>query len=318
MARSIRTPRPRPVDEPTLLGGLVRTFTQHQEGQERQKLEDEERERRREREDLEDRATEQRMGIQRATALRNVFGMEEVGGGVVPGSVPERPAALEPPSSLGTMARGGGPGVGVRAQLQPRPETSGAPVRERQPSTRTQFQETGLRRLEPARDPTIVNPKLLPTGDTTGFDFTSFETKLGFPPGSLAAGFKQNPVGTLNIIKEVAGGPGGIPTRELNAIRGVIETRIRAVEAQIEFEILSEDDERALRDEIDQLTIGLVEAATGGTEFDFDVALDELLKIFPEATEDELTERALRMQRVRRGAADVSRRITGQLEPTRR
>ena len=316
MARPIRMPRPRPVDEPTMLGGLAQVFMEERESQRRQKLEDEDRERRIEREDLQDRALEQKTGIDYHTALRNVFGMEEVGGGIVPGSTPERPAALEPPSSIGTMARGGGPGVGVRAQLQPRTAAAPSAVPERAPSRRTQFQDTGRRRLEPARDPTIVNPELLATSETDEFDFSDFEKKLGFPAGSLAAGFKQNPVGTLNIIKETAGA-GGIPTSVLNSIRGVIETRIRAVEAQIEM-TLSKDDEVALREEIDQLTIGLIEAATGGTEFDFDVALDELIKIFPDATEDELTERALRMQRVRRGAADVSRRITGQLEPTRR
>ena len=317
MARPIRMPRPRPVDEPTLLGGLAQVFMEEQDARRRRELEDEDRERRIGREDLQDRATKQRMGVEYHTTLRNVFGMEEVGGNIVPGSVPERPAALEPPSSIGTMARGGGPGVGVRAQLQPRTETEPSLVPERAPSTRTQFQDTGRRRLEPARDPTIVNPELLAPSGTGEFDFSDFETKLGFPAGSLAAGFEQNPVGTLNIIKE-ASGAGGIPTSVLNSIRGVIETRIRAVEAQIEMEVLSADDEAALRDEIDELTIGLIEAATGGSEFDFDTALDELLKIFPEATEDELTERALRMQRVRRGAAGVSRRIRGQLEPTGR
>lgn len=289
---------------------------QERESQRLQKQEQEDRERQTKRQDLEDRALEQRMGIQRATALRNVFGMEEIGGGIVPGSVPQRPAGLEPPESLGTMARGGGPGVGVRGQLEPRTAQGPSLVPERAPSTRTQFQETGMRRLEPARDPTIVNPELLPRQEAEELDFSSFEKELGFPAGSLAEGFRSNPVGTLNIIKQVSGGQ-RVPTSVLNSIRGVIEARIRAVEAQIEM-TLSEDDEVALREEIDQLTIGLIEAATGGSEFDFDTALDELIQIFPDATEDELTERALRMQRVRRGAAGVSRRIRGQLEPTGR
>jgi hypothetical protein len=178
------------------------------------------------------------------------------------------------------------------------------------------FKERGLRRLEPARDPTIVNPELLPTEAAPTFDFSTFETQLKLPEGTLQAGFDRNPVGTLNLIVDEAAAGGGIPNATLNAIRGIVQTRINAVTNRLETQILRKEEEQALEDEVDMLTKGLIDAATGGRqEFDLDTVLDQLDRLFPDDSDDELVERAMRIQRVSRGAAAFTGRIRGQLEP---
>ena len=306
-------------------GGLADVFTEDQGRRKREALESEDRTRRRGFED-------QRAGIERASALRNIFGVEEVGGGLN-AEGRERFAASdkvleESRAPLQDLSPTPGSGVGVRGQLQPRPQPQRRPsaplnrgpeINTAPPPTGRLFDQPNLRKLEPSRDPTIVNPELRESAGPPQFDFSNFEDQLELPAGSLQAGFDRNPVGALNLIIDKASKTGGVPTSELNAIRSVVQTRINAVSAQLENDILSKGEEQSLRDEIDELTIGLVDAATGGNqEFNLDSVLDELERLFPDVDDDELAQKALRIQRVRRGAGEFTGRVRGQLEPAGR
>lgn len=315
----ISTPRPRPAKESTLLGGLARTLGSELEERRVLSQEAEDRKRQQELEDLQRESLQQGIGINRATALRNIFGMEEVAG-------PRRPPPAAPlePQRIGTT---GGTGVGLQLGAVPedRPRGGvGVPIPET-PKLEPGVPMPGLpgptqmRRLEPARDPTIEHPELLPQAAEEQFDFTRFEQKFQLPEGSLSQAFETNPVGALNIVVDKARAAGGVDTATLNSLRAVVQTRINAVSDQLEFDILEPGEEQQLRDEIDELTIGLLDAATGfDRQFDLDDVLDELERIFPNDTDEQLAARAGRIQAVQRGAAEFAGRSgVRQLEPGR-
>lgn len=312
----IATPRPRPAEESTLLGGLARTLGSEFEERRVLDLEAEERKRRREMEDLQKQSLQQGLTFNRAQALRNIFGLEEVPG-------PRRPAPrgeLEP-RRIGTT---GGTGVGLQLGAVPQDRPRGG-VGIQTPEA-PQLEDRGpimlpgpmqMRKLEPARDPTIVNPELLPQQPGQEFDFTKFERQFELPEGSLAQAFDKNPVGALNIMVDKAQAAGGATSAQLNSIRQMVALRVQAVSDQLEFDVLDPQEEQILRDQIDAMTIGLLDAATGGKQvLDPDDILDELEILFPDASDADLARRATRIQRVRAAATEFGGRPGMQpLEP---
>ncbi len=235
---AIRTPRPPTRDDPTLISSLIGTFQGEQERQRVRGLEQEERERLTEERAFAKEGELFRRGIlsqdaeiRRRQDLRS-RGFEEIGSQFIPGS--EGPSsedirgALEPPEDIG-LGRGpesplqrqrpsifgiGGEGVqegaragavrgrGARQQAQDaRREREGLlePGRPQGP----QFTEGGVRRIQdPSRDPSIVNPSLIPQPPPPQFDFSTIENDFGIPPGSLQIAFNDDPNRALGMIIE--------------------------------------------------------------------------------------------------------------------
>ncbi|MCP4900530.1 MAG: hypothetical protein GY906_26505 [bacterium] len=333
----IATPRPRDPLEPTLIGGLARIGSQELESRRVLALEEEEREEQRrfrqrqlESLDLQNRAAQ-------VSILRGQ-GFEEVPSGL---RRPIGPMLEDPgPQRLGVQAR---PGVGISLGAVPEDQPVGdvgfqatlpsAPLEPTTPATtvgadeergilqreprlgtgpqRTVAGPPALRRLEPARDPSIVHPELLPMGPEMEFEFANFERELELPEGSLTESFQHSPVGTLQLLinRARSGAAGGrIPAAQLNAISKVVEARIRVMEAELEGSILDDPEVQNLRDEIDMLTIGLIQAATG-KERDFNPVdvMRQIRRQYPNIGEDEAKDRFMRLQDVMERAAGFGR-----------
>lgn len=330
---AIRTPRPPSADEPTLIGGLIGTFRQEKERQRTRALEDRALQRR---EGFEDQQAE----IQRQTFLRNVRGEEVVGGRFLEGSEGERPSlqprdqigrgrdaelpsGLEPRGSMLTEepAPEVRPGaVGRAARMRSREFQRRDPLQSRAPQG-PQFQETGVRKLDPRRDPTILD-RSVPEVPTPEFDFSSFETQHKLPTGSLTQAFKENPVGVLNWMNSDearAARGGGAPDIDLDDIRLAVNTRVEAIKSQMEF-LLEGDDPRIeqlrfdLAEELDQITVGLIQAAIGDGPVTQEAAADEIDRLFPDESEEERGIRLITVMRKAGEAGEFAGRVRGALE----
>ncbi len=306
MARRITTPTPARAGSTTVLGGISRVAGEELQDRRVRETERVETQRRRDREDLETAALQQRMGIERAGAYRNIWGVEEV-----PGSASleaEAPPLSDAPLRTRSAGAGGG-GVGVRASLPAgeQPLAGPAPGRLRTPPPTT-------RKLEPARDPSIVHPELL----KPEFEFGDFEQEYNIPPGTLTEAFKSNPVGALNLIIDKASTKGRLSTARLTQIRGAVQTELQRISDRMEFSVLSDEEENALSEQAESLTNGLLDLVVGPSAgFDLDKVLDTLEELYPEADENELFERASRYQRVKTGAQAFTGRARQPLEPQR-
>lgn len=339
---AIRTPRPRPVSEPTLIGGLARVIPEEQERRRILRLEDRERSRRERFEQLQFQGEEARQGIEFQTFLRNVRGEEIVGGGgPVPGTVTDFSTALQPRQSLGQFAEGAPPDA-----LAPRPgsltgleggqQPAGAvgATRRRQQAqrrgaileparaTRPQFQESEIRRLDPDRDPTQLVRREAPSPN---LGFASIEQRLDLPPNALEEAFRQNAPATLRLILEDSlgeGGGGKLNREELNDLRLVINSRVQAIQVQMEATLDARDPRtdalrQQLREELDELTVGLIQASVGSPDFSQEDAADEIDRLFPDDNDEQKAERLISAMRAAGQAADFARRARGALTPRR-
>ena len=262
------------------------------------------------REDLETAALQQRMGIERAGAYRNIWGVEEVP--VSASLEAEAPPLTDAPLRMRSAGAGGGD-VGVRASLPAgdQPLAGPAPGRLRTPPPTT-------RKLEPARDPSIVHPELLPREPEPTFDFSSFEEDFGIQSGTLTEAFRSNPVGALNLIIDRTKGRGPLSAQRLTAIRGAVMANLQRISDEMEMRSLSYERDNELSEEAEALTQGLLDLVVGpSAAFDLDSVLDELEALYPDADENELFERASRYQRVKMGAQAFTGRARQPLEPGR-
>lgn len=306
---AIRTPRPRPVSEPTLIGGLARTFLADEERKRTEALEREELTRRRRREDLEFRGEEQRQGVEFHRALRE-RGLEQIGGGVTleprrpgpfldpgdegigrgrPGELPEGlqapPGPFEPTRPPEARLPGALDAVGPRREpLGPRTRTR----QERQRGLLTpgrpagpQFGETAIVPIEdPSRDPSIVNPELR----RPDFNFGAIDTALGLPEGSSNQAFKDDSVRFLEFLIEnresVRAGQGSAGQTaldediDLNALSKEITNRVNLlVDLAGDIRTDAEQRDEFIR-QADVLTLGMVMLITGSEEFDLDATIE--------------------------------------------
>jgi hypothetical protein len=280
------------------------------------KLEAEDRARRIKREDLENRALEQQMGVREleagiaaAQARRNIFGLEEIPG--TGGIRTEEPLPELPTAPLQTRTAGeGGGGIGVRAQLPAGREPLAGP-----PPQRIRAEPPKTRYLEPHRDPTIVNLELM----ESEHNFGNFEEILKLPTGSLGESFRKQPAQTLNVLFQRLSERGGrLKGAELSDLRQIVQVRINSISDRMEFQALNQADEDAINNEIDILTSGLIEAATGyGEGFDQAAAVREINAMFPNETREEKGARLIRAMMISRGASEFAGAARGQLEPSR-
>lgn len=311
MPRRIATPTPARAGSTTTLGGLSRVAGAELEDRRVRRREEIETTRRHAREDLETEALQQRMGIEMAAAERDIFGVTRAGGA----------ASLEaeaPPLTDGAPPRmrsagAGGGEIGVRASLPAGDQPLAGPARgELKVAPRT------TRQLEPARDPTIVHPELLPREPEPTFDFSSFEEDYDLPGGTLTEAFQTNPVGALNLIVDKASTKGRLSNTRMTQVRGAVQTELQRISDRLEFSSLSQDEENALAEQAESLTNGLLDLVVGPSGgFDLDAVLDNLEALYPDADENELFERATRYQRVKTGAQEFTGRARQPLEPGR-
>ena len=311
MPRRIATPTPARAGSTTALGGLSRVAGAELEDRRVRRKEQIETDRRRAREDLETEALQQRMGIESASADRNIFGVERVPGSVSLEAEAPPPALSDAPLRMGSAGAGGGV-VGVRASLPAGREPLAGPA-----PSRVRYQPPTTRQLEPARDPTIVHPEMLAPARPT-FEFGSFEQEYDLPSGSLTQAFETNPVGALNVIIDKASTRGGMTAQHLAQVRGAVQLELQRISDRMEFSILDETEENVLSEQAEALTAGFLELVTGPKGvFDDAAVYDELLRLFPDDSDEEIDARTERMRRVRSGASEFSGRARGQLEPRR-
>jgi hypothetical protein len=331
---AIRTPRPRPVSEPTLIGGLARTFLADEERKKQEALEREELTRRRRREDLDFEGEQQRQGIARIKALRE-GGFEEIGGGVQleprpkgpfldpgdegigrgrPGQLPEGlqepPGPFEPTRPPEARLPGALDAVGPRREpLGPRTRTR----QERQNELLTpgrpagpQFGERAIVPIrDPSRDPSIVNPELR----RPDFDFSAIDRALGLDEGVSNEGFKRDPVRFLEFLIEnreslqggAGGGRGAPDDIDLNDLSKEISNRVDfLLDLSADLRTDSEQRTEFVR-QADILTLGMVMLITGTEEFDLDATIELVTRrsearMTREGEPDPMTEEAIQAE----------------------
>lgn len=306
MPRRIATPTPARAGSTTALGGLSRVAGAELEDRRVRRKEQVETTRRHEREDLETEALQQRMGIELATAERDIFGVQRVGGSA--SLEAEAPELTDAPLRMPSAGAGGGE-IGVRASLPAGRQPLAGPGPQR-----LEVQPRTTRKLEPARDPTIVHPELM----KPEFEFGEFEQEYDIPEGSLTQAFKSNPVGALNLIIDKASTRGRLSTAHLNQVRNGVQMSLSRISDVLEFDLPGRGKRDELTEEAEILTAGFLELVVGPTGmFDDDVVYDELLRLFPDDSDEEIDARAERMRRIHSGASEFSGRARGHLEPRR-
>ncbi len=306
---AIRTPRPRPVSEPTFLGGIAQTLIADSDRRKLEAAEERERLRREKREDLAFTGEEQRQGIEFHDALRR-RGLEQVGGGVTleprapgpfldpgdegigrgrPGELPEGleapPGPFEPTREPEARLPGALDAVGPRREaLTPRTRTR----QERQRGLLTpgrpagpQFGQTAIVPIaDPSKDPSIVNPELR----RPDFDFGAIDTALGLDEGVSNEAFKRDPVRFLEFLIEnresVARGQGSAgqtalaDSIDLNDLSKEVGNRVDFL-LDLSADIRTDVEERdEFVRQADILTLGMVMLITGTEEFDLDATIE--------------------------------------------
>ena len=305
---AIRTPRPRPVSEPTFIGGIAQTLIADQDRRKLEAAEERERLRREEREDLALTGEQQRQGIEFHRSLRE-RGLEQVGGGVTleprapgpfldpgdegigrgrPGQLPEGlqapPGPFEPSRPPEARLPGALDAVGPRREpLGPRTRTR----QERQRGLLTpaqpagpQFGATAIQPIQdPSRDPSIVNPELR----RPDFDFSAIDAALGLDEGVSNAAFGRDPVRFLEFLidnrESVAAGEGGggralVDDIDLNDLSREVNNRVDLL-ADLAADIRTDSEQRTeFVRQADILTLGMVMLITGTEEFDLDATIE--------------------------------------------
>lgn len=312
MPRRIATPTPARAGSTTTLGGLSRVAGAELEDRRVRRKEEIETTRRHAREDLETEALQQRMGIELAGAERDIFGVERVGGSASL-EAEEPPQALSDAPLRTRSAGAGGGDVGVGVSLPAGRQPLAVPPRQT-----LNVQPRTTRPLEPARDPTIVHTELLDQEPEPTFDFGSFEQDYGIPTGTLTQAFQTNPVGALNLIIDKTRTDGPLTPARLALVRSAIQLDLQRISDELEFTIPGRADRDAMTEEAETLTAGFMELVIGPSgAFDDAVVYRELLRLFPDDSDEQIDARAERMRRIHTGASEFSGRARGQLEPRR-
>lgn len=116
-------------------------------------------------------------------------------------------------------------------------------------------QRTVRRRLEPARDPSIVHPELLeqPEGGAQAPDFTELDGKLGLPPGTLGGALKTAPGSVISAITAFNRSEGAERQQKLTNVRLAINAQIGALRIRAENQVGNREETEPLFREIESL-----------------------------------------------------------------
>ena len=242
---AIRTPRPL---DPRggLLTKLSDVFTRQQKEDQASAVAEEEREFNREGVLLERNFARRRDTRAEAASLRQMGFEETMEFGLEP-----RPPALSATPRRGPLSRQppeSRVGVAGRFALeQPESQAPGAGMR--------LTQRTVRRRLEPARDPSIVHPELLEgrSGGAEVPDFTELDEKLGLPPGTLGTALQRAPGTVISAITAFNRSKGADRQRRLVNVRQAIKAQIGALRIRAENQIGDRDETEPLFQEIESL-----------------------------------------------------------------
>lgn len=206
------------------------------------------------------------------------------------------------------------PGVEGRFALETPPIAAGA-ARPRD------VVQTPGRRLEPARDPSIVHPELLDQGPgVTPPNFDDAEDRLNVPRGTFAQAFPNAPGAVISALTKVASA-GSLSERErfLDDLRAGINAHVVGLKARMDNSF-DEDEIERLGAEVQQWTQGLLDVTIGDVPEaeTFESVIDRIADL--DLTEDEKVEAVTEFFRRRVGRETTFERLNtgrGRLEPGR-
>lgn len=115
-------------------------------------------------------------------------------------------------------------------------------------------QRTVRRRLEPARDPSIVHPELLPPPEGADVpDFGDLEAKLQLPSGTFARALRTAPSTVISAVMAFERAKGAEKQQRLSNVRSAINTQINALRIRAENQIGEREETEPLFQEIEAL-----------------------------------------------------------------
>lgn len=143
-----------------------------------------------------------------------------------------RPPALSATPRRGALSREPSESrVGVAGQFA-------LPQREMPGAGQRLTQRTVRRRLEPARDPSIVHPELLPPPEGADVpDFSDLETKLQLPRGTFARALRRAPSTVISAVMAFERAKGAERQQRLSNVRSAINAQINALRIRAENQL---------------------------------------------------------------------------------